>query len=298
MEYITPTTKQEMYQALKEIFYYYRIRKDSYEDFILPELTLERMSVPILTAEELRAQAQTILAPKFLKERADFTYKINTRKLEITEELKALESKRAVLISSCETEYQNAIKTANQEAQIKGLSYSSALSGKLFEIEIAYTNKINEINQSIETEREKLNAETAMLNLKLESIEDYFGATELAEINAKVLELQKEQEKAEKEAFKYNNTIEEKCQRYKGTVATTNATLRLRYLDINTEFFSKDQLIEMGYYEDVIACVCAYYNTLPALQAYQDIVNETKIAVYLDDFYQDVIFMFKSRLNN
>ena len=164
------------------------------------------------------------------------------------------------------------------------------------EIEIAYSEKITEINTNIEQERERLNAEDSALSIKLENVEDYFRPIEQAEINAKVLELLEAQEKAEKEAFKYNNQIEEKRQRYKGTVATTNATLRLRYLDINTEFFSKDQLVEMGYYEDVIACVCYYYNTLPAQEAYDDLLSESKLAVYLDDFYQDVVFMFKSRL--
>ncbi len=295
MQYEKPTTKIEMYEALKEIFYYYRIRKDSYEDFILPELTLARMTVALKTQEELRAEAEIILAPKFQRERSDFAYNINERKTIIAEELKGLETKRSMLLSSCEKEYQNAIKTANAEGQKKGLTFSSTLSGKLFEIEIAYSEKITEINASIENERQKLTAEDSALTVKLENAEDYFRPIEQAEINAKVLELTDAQEKAEKEAFKYNNQIEEKCQRYKGTVATTNATLRLRYLDINTEFFSKDQLVEMGYYEDAIACVCDYYNTLPASTAYQDIINESKLAVYLDDFYQDVIYMYRSR---
>lgn len=295
MQYEKPTTKIEMYEALKEIFYYYRIRKDSYEDFILPELTLARMTVALKTQEELRAEAEIILAPKFQRERSDFVYNINERKTIIAEELKGLETKRSVLLSSCEKDYQNAIKTANAEGQKKGLTFSSTLSGKLFEIEIAYSEKITEINAGIENERQKLTAEDSALTVKLENVEDYFRPIEQAEINAKVLELTDAQEKAEKEAFKYNNTIEEKCQRYKGTVATTNATLRLRYLDINTEFFSKDQLVEMGYYEDAIACVCDYYNTLPASTAYQDIINESKLAVYLDDFYQDVIYMYRSR---
>ena len=83
MQYEKPTTKIEMYEALKEIFYYYRIRKDSYEDFILPELTLARMTVALKTQEELRAEAEIILAPKFQRERSDFAYNINERNFSV-----------------------------------------------------------------------------------------------------------------------------------------------------------------------------------------------------------------------
>ena len=51
----------------------------------------------------------------------------------------------------------------------------------------------------------------------------------------------------------------------------------------------------MGYYADVIDCVCAYYDTLPVLTAYQDLASENKLAIYLDDFYQDIVYMYKSR---
>ena len=49
MEYVKPITKTQMYESLKDIFYYYRIRKDNYEDFILPDLTLALMTVNLKT---------------------------------------------------------------------------------------------------------------------------------------------------------------------------------------------------------------------------------------------------------
>ena len=66
-------------------------------------------------------------------------------------------------------------------------------------------------------------------------------------------------------------------------------------MEINTQFFTKDQLVEMGYYKDVITCVSGYYDRLSALSAYQDITNETGLITYLDDFYESVVYMYRVR---
>ena len=73
----------------------------------------------------------------------------------------------------------------------------------------------------------------------------------------------------------------------------TKNSLWLRYLDISSGEFTKDQLTDMGYYRDVIKCVTSYYDTLEPLEAYQDITAEKELAIYLDDYYQNVIYTYK-----
>ena len=63
-------------------------------------------------------------------------------------------------------------------------------------------------------------------------------------------------------------------------------------MEINSNNLSKDQLIEMGYYTDVINCVCAYYDTLDALTAWRTIVNDAKVAVYLEEYYSQIVYMY------
>ena len=53
----------------------------------------------------------------------------------------------------------------------------------------------------------------------------------------------------------------------------------------------------MGYYTDAINCVCAYFDTLSALTAYQQIAHDTKVAIYLDDYYSNVVYMYKTLAN-
>lgn len=295
MQFETPTTKAQMYEVLKEIFYYYRIRKDSYEDHILPELTLERMAFTPKTDEELKEIAKTLLLSKHSREKQEYLDALKDLKSKKEAELEKVVLKRDNLIVKCNDEYDKSIKEIVREAQKKGLENSSVIAGKTIELELSRNAKIEEINSTTTKEYGDLEIEIEALRIKIENVDIHFGDIFEAEIDAKVLELLEEQEKKQKEVFKYNNTIEEKCQRYKGTVETTNASLRLRYLDINTEFFSKEQLIDMGYYQDAVDCVCAYYDTMPALDAYRDITNEQRIMVYLEEYYQDVLFMYRYR---
>ena len=65
-------------------------------------------------------------------------------------------------------------------------------------------------------------------------------------------------------------------------------------MNIASNFFTKDQLVEMGYYTDAIACVRAYYDTLSAVAAYQQIAHDTKVAIYLDDYYTNVVYKYKT----
>ena len=106
-----------------------------------------------------------------------------------------------------------------------------------------------------------------------------------------------EYEKLKKDVFKYNNSLEEKEQRYLNSIKESKASLRLRFLYISAGEYTKDQLVEMGYYTDVIRCVRGYYDTLPAVDAYRDMVAEHKLAIYLDDYYQNVVYAYKLNAN-
>ena len=138
-----------------------------------------------------------------------------------------------------------------------------------------------------------LTAEIEGLNLKMTNIDDYFNQIHQSEIDAKVIELKDKQEQKRIEVFKYNNSLDEKEQRYSNTIKESKCSLRLRFLDISSGEYTKDQLIDMGYYNDVIRCVSGYYDTLEPLTAYQDILDERKLIIYLEDFYETFVHSYK-----
>ena len=58
MVYETPTTKEQMYEILKQIYYDYRMKIDGYEDAGLTDLILDRMEFTEKTEEELALERE------------------------------------------------------------------------------------------------------------------------------------------------------------------------------------------------------------------------------------------------
>ncbi|MBR0189432.1 MAG: hypothetical protein IJQ23_03495 [Clostridia bacterium] len=50
----------------------------------------------------------------------------------------------------------------------------------------------------------------------------------------------------------------------------------------------------MQVFSVAIDCVCAYYDTLNPVTAFQQIAHDTKVAIYLDDYYSNVVYMYRS----
>ena len=146
-----------------------------------------------------------------------------------------------------------------------------------------------------DSEIAEINARITSCNVKLIECENYYSSVHEKQVIAKIEELREKEKEKEKEVFKYNNGIDEKVQRYENTIIRSNETLRLRYLEIKVTEFTKDQLVDMGYYEDVIRCICGYYDTLTPSKAFTDMKYETKLPIYLDDYYVNIMNMYGVR---
>ena len=114
------------------------------------------------------------------------------------------------------------------------------------------------------------------------------------EIEAKALDLKDEQDKIEREVFKYNNNLDEREKRYNNSLQQTYANLKIRLLELSGREFSKEELVEMGYYRDVVNCVTAYYDSFSATVAYNDYARDTTLPIYLDDMYENILVRFRS----
>jgi hypothetical protein len=137
-------------------------------------------------------------------------------------------------------------------------------------------------------------AEKQALENKLESADEYFKNTHEKDVDKKVLELKKEREQLTMEVFKYNNGLDEKEQRYENSIKQNQMSLKIRYLEVTTGEFTKDQLIDMGYYQDVVDCVTGYFNTLDASEAYYKFKEQSRLVIYLDDYYDNVLYLYRS----
>ncbi len=293
MEFNLPTTKTQMYTILNDLFYYYRVRREGYEEINLEELQLERLSMPVITEAEFVQKATNLLKSQHNREILDYQKNINSQIIELDEKSKQIRQNAIDEADIAKSLYNESIKNIRDQVVKAGLFNSSIIVDKSAMLEDSLNDKLTQITKYKNEELSSISARKMALLDELDNSEAYFADIHQKEIEKKVIELKDEYEKRKTDVFKYNNGLDEKEQRYSNSIKETQSSLYLRFLDISSGEFTKDQLIEMGYYTDVIRCVRGYYDTLPAADAYRDMHAEGKLAIYLDDYYQNVMYAYK-----
>ncbi len=295
MEFNTPTTKEEMYAVLQDIYYYYRIRREGYSEVELKELELEKLVFIPKTDEELQAVAETILSAENQTFEHDFLQDIKEQLKKVEDKLSSLEQNKEKLIAQTQATYEESQRKAEMNAVNNGLAGSSIIVDKWTALETEKNRRLLEIEQDFDLQNVNLTSEKDILIERMNTALAYCQDQALNKVKAKVEELKEEQAKIERNVFKYNNGIEEKVQKYKNSITEANANLLLKFMEIRNGEYSKSELVEMGYYQRAIDCVCAYYNTLNSMTAANEIGKETKLVIYLDDYYQSILYMYQQR---
>ncbi len=293
MEFNLPTTKEEMYNILNDLFYYYRVRREGYEEVNLVELELPRLPVQEISEEEFIEKATNLLKSQHEREILTYEKDLNSQILELEQKAILLEQNADTEIEKVRVLYAESIKKVENQVVKAGLYNSSIIVDKTVVLEDSLNDKIARIIQEKNDQLASINAKKSALLDQVANEKSFFEVIHQMEIDKKIIELKDEFEKLVRETFKYNNGLEEKEQRYRNTIKETQASLYLRFLDISSGEFTKDQLVEMGYYTDVIRCVRGYYDTLPVEDAYRDMFAEDKLAIYLEDYYQNVMYIYK-----
>ena len=295
MEFNIPTTKAQMYVVLNDLFHYYRIRREGFQGIDLLPLDLEKMSTSLPTDTELTTTATTLLSASHEREIKNYQQEINLEITEIKTKIELTNQNANIQIEQVNELYEQSLKKIQGQIASSGLINSSIIIDKTAQLEQEKNAKITEINLSCDSEVASLTAKKTALEKKLADSSTYFSTIHSKEKTAKVIELKEQRQSLSNEIFKYNNAIEEKIQRYDNRLKEINASFELRFLDITSGEITHDQLVEMGYYEDVIKCVCGYYDTLNASDAFYDISSERKLAIYLDEYYTEIVYSYKVR---
>ena len=213
--------------------------------------------------------------------------------MELNKKIALLEENAVKQIEEITTMYAESIDKVENQAIKAGLLHSSILADKTAVLEEGKNQKIALITQEKDEKKASILSEIESLNSKKENANDYFNEIHQKEIDAKVIELKDKEVQKRMEVFKYNNSLDEKEQRYSNSIKETKCSLKLRFLDISSGEYTKDQLIEMGYYNDVMRCVAGYYDRLEPITAYQDMLAEKKLCIYLEDYYETFVHSYK-----
>lgn len=295
MQFATPTTEDQMHEILRDIFVYYRVKRGAMEEIKLTPLTLTRMQFSELTETQLREKARKLCSAgqteKIIKNSADYQTQIEKLYLVLSDLAKDHNQNVEKVVNNFNLSYQKIF----DEAIKNGMAQSSVVTSELSKLEIEKNDTLQEMQTEYDLKVSETNAKITLLEEQVDELEVDLSDLFDKQVEIKYLELKDEQDKIAREVFKYNNSLDEKEQRSRTSIAETNASIQLKYMEITSAHFTKDQLIDMGYYEEVIDCICAYYDTFSPLVAAQKVTKNTKLITYLDGFYQDLIYMYNSR---
>ncbi len=298
MNFTLPITKTDMYNTLQEIFHYYRIDREGYAGANFEELKLERMTFTPLTDSELLEKADRILSGQHEREIQDFTDVLNEKIVSANSQKETVLKDKDEQISQATALYADSEKKVEEQAVKNGLINSSIVTEKLAQLENAKNERILDITQIAATKIAELDAQIAEYTDALSKVAEKYSEVHAKEKISKVQELADEQAQVERTVFKYNNSLDEKELKYKNSMLQVGVELKLKFMEVQLAEFTKDELIDMGYYDDVIKCVCGYYDRLSAYDAYEDIKMEQRIMVFLDEYYQDVVYMYSLRASS
>lgn len=293
MEYKEPTNINELYDTLKDIFHYYRIKRMQYEGIELLPFTLVRMEDQSLTDEEITLKAKALLGASWEKMLFDYKQKqmekIENLRLKIQENNSSSKAEKQSVL-----EYYSSLLEKYRSMHYKnGMEESGLYVDKLIKMDKEKAEKLNEIERDRQAFEEKLLAEIETLSVAVDNADSYFESLFAKQLETKIQELKDEREEYRREVFKYNNSVNEKEVRYTNTIAQVSANLELKYVQIKANELSKDELIEMGYYEEVVLCVANYFDKMSPADAYSQLLSQKKLKIYLDGYYQDVMYRYK-----
>lgn len=295
MEFNVPTTKAEMYTILNDIFYYYRTKRGSFQELELQPLELTRMEYVAATDDELRSRAEVLVSAEQEREILERKEMINTRVNEIGLHIQEIEEDLDEEVQAIKDLYEESREKVERQAEKNGLISSGIVVNKLAELENQKNLRISEITLQKNNQKASLESERITIANQMSSCATYYASVHQAQVSAKFEELKAERDKLTREVFEYNNALDEKEQKYANTILQSNANMEIKYLEISQGEYSKDQLIEMGYYEDVINCVCSYFNTINSASAYAELGRDTKVVVYLEEYYPQILEMYRIR---
>jgi hypothetical protein len=291
-----PTTKEEMYSTLQILFAYYRYNREEFiEQEIIP-LDIGKITYVELSDEELLRKAEDLLKAKqeerLMNAKAEVQKKIDEIAYKVRLAGVAMEKSKENYSAEYWKDYEEQIDNLLDKHKYLLLQYNMVFTGMA---DYYLEEELQTMDQKHQAIVAVLDEQLSTYQAELQAIEGYYAGLFEQEINVKFIELKDEQEKTKREVFKYNNAIDEKIQRYENSLKQANATLKLKVMSIRAEPVPKETLIEVGYYKKVMEVVSAYYNTLPAIDAYHDIIDEPSLAVYLEDYYQDMVYLYKIR---
>ena len=295
MTFSKPTTREEMYEILNEIYKHYRLRKVDYQGLAFEKLKLDRLEYIPKNQQQIFERASAIANTDYQKEIAEKTLQINLKIYELSAKIDLLENNLSSELSGQDTNLALLLSSVQEDATQKGMANSGVVTQKIVQLTEESDSKKQKITAKYNGLISQAQAEKQGYQTILDNLANYYAPYYQSAVVKRTEEVTLQEEELVREVFKYNNSLDEKEKRHANSIEQVKANLDIKYAQIYATSFTKEQLVEMGYYNDVIDCVTAYFDTMDTLVAYQSITSENKLAQYLEDYYSSRVYMYRSR---
>ena len=287
-----------MYEILNEIYIDYRIRKEPFEALELENIVLDKLTFSPKSYDTKKTEAQVYVQPWYDDTYESMQKEISRNKYGLIKQKESVLENKNIQVAQVKLHYKDLQTELEEKALHYGYNSSellineinelkSQLAKELERIEEEYTDKINKIDEEIS----EITVQESQLNARLTNLFNH-------RVSARMLEIQEAEKQLEMSIIKYNNDIEEKMQKSRNSNLNANANLRIKHIEIQAKGYTKEELIQRGYYTQMLDCVSAFYSSdyfeTPYL-AYIDLLDEVQLIVYLDEFYSDLLELFRVR---
>ena len=171
MQFNLPTTKEQMYQILNDLFYYYRVQREGFEEVDLIDLNLTRLEYTEKTEQELIERATVMLSAQNEREKKKYQNELDAKIVELNQKIALLEENAVKEIESINSMYSESIQKVENQARNAGLITSSIVADKTAVLEEGKIQKITLLTQEKDQKVSSLLAEVESLNLKKKNLE-------------------------------------------------------------------------------------------------------------------------------
>lgn len=294
MEFTTPTTKDEMYETLKEIYSFYRASLPIFREEPLEIMEIPSLEITEVTIEECRETAEQSLFASHTEKIKGKKANINLKISEIESEIKNLDEDEKVKIDECEKEYEKLIQKTKNEMVGKGLGVSCIAVNEVERLNLEKISAVGRVKIQYGVKKAELLSKVETLNAELDGVDEFYAEIHQSEIDAKANEIFSSRTQENEEKKKYNSSVYEKNLKYRNVILQARANLELKFMEVRKDY-TTSELIEMGYYSDVLDCVMGYLKTLDDATAYQTVCDEYDLMQYLDHYYDSVVALYRQK---
>ena len=290
MNFTTPASKSELLSDLEQIDAYYKpqIEDVSVPTFAVASFTRRTYSPP--DDATLISKASAVAENETNVMKLEYVIPYQAKMASNRAEKTALEGKKTARMNALDKARDEELASVDTELGKRGMSSSTIVNGVKEKITERYARQKAVEGASFDVQIGKYDAEYGELSNVISDADTLFLKKKQLLFDKLVKEYKEERQKKTDETNEYNNTVDEREIAVNNKWKEVTARLKLSALNSITSGYTSEKLEALGFYEDKIAVIQAYYSTMSATNAYLDFSQTTEFIRHLGPHYYTTLY--------